>query len=142
MFYDKTKGGVDVVDMVIGKYTTKYKTRRWTMNAFAYMLDTARTNAHTVFKEIKHDIRTFDFIWQLRILFVNANITRRFGNPVGLQQTIIIKIRQVFKVVESSKAADVSMQGTSDRNWCHICIEEIRRQEKCKENKKKLAKVK
>ena len=73
---------------------------------------------------------------------MNANITRRFGNPVGLQQTIIIKIRQVFKVVESSKAADVSMQGTSDRNWCHICIEEIRRQEKCKENKKKLAKVK
>ena len=141
-FYDKTKGGVDVVDMVIGKYTNKYKTRRRTMNAFAYMLDTARTNVHTVFKEIKHDIRTFDFIWQLRILLVNANITRRFGNPVGLQQTIIIKIRQVFKVVESSKAADVSMQGTSDRNWCHICIEEIRRQEKCKENKKKLAKVK
>ena len=142
MFYDKTKGGVDVVDMVIGKYTTKYKTRRWTMNAFDYMLDTACASAHTVFKEIKHDIRTFDFIWQLRILLVNANITRRFGNPVGLQQTVIIKIRQVFKVVESSKAADVSMQGTSDRNWCHICIEEIRRQEKCKENKKKLAKVK
>ena len=38
-FYDKTNGGVDVVDMVIGKYTTKYKTRTWTMNAFAYMLE-------------------------------------------------------------------------------------------------------
>ena len=62
-FYDKTKGGADVVDMVIGKYTTKYKTRRWTMNVFAYALDTARTNTRTVFKEIKHDIRTFDFIW-------------------------------------------------------------------------------
>ena len=49
-FYDKAKGGLDVVDVVIGKYTT-------------YMLDTARTNAHTVFQEIKHDIRTFDFIW-------------------------------------------------------------------------------
>ena len=85
-FYDKSVGGADVVDMVIGKYTTKYKTRRWTMNAFAYMLDTVRTDAHTVFKEIKYDIRTFDFIWQLRMLLMNAHITRRLANPVWLQQ--------------------------------------------------------
>ena len=52
-FYDKTKGGADVVDMVIGKYIIKYKTRRWTMNAFAYILDNADTNAHIVSKEIK-----------------------------------------------------------------------------------------
>ena len=90
-FYDKTKGGVDVVHMVIGKYTNKYKTRRPTMNAFAYMLDTARTNAHTVFKEIKHDIRTFDFIWQLGMLVVNVHITRRLANSMGLQQTVITK---------------------------------------------------
>ena len=120
-FYDKSVGGADVVDMVIGKYTTKYKTRRWTMNAFAYMLDTARTNAHTVFKEIKHDIRTFDFIWQLGMLLENALITRPLANPVGLQQTVIAKMRKVLKVAESLKVADVSMQDAS-----HICIEEIR----------------
>ena len=56
-FYDKTKGRA-VVGMVIGKHTT----RRWTMNAFAYMLDTAHSNTHTVFKKIKHDIHNFDFI--------------------------------------------------------------------------------
>ena len=56
------------------------------MNAFAYMLDTVRTDAHTVFKEIKYDIRTFDFIWQLRMLLMNAHITRRLANPVWLQQ--------------------------------------------------------
>ena len=136
------KGGADVVDMVIGKCTTKYKTRRRTMTVFAYMLDTARTNAHTVFKEIKHDIRTFDFIWQLGMLLVNAQITRRLVNPVGLQQTVITKMRRVLKVAESPKAADVSTQGASDRNRCHICTEEIRGQEKYKENKNKLAKVK
>ena len=140
-FCDKTKRGVDAADMVIGKYTTKYKIRRWTMNAFAYMLDTTRTNAHTVFKEIKHDIRTFDFIWQLGMLLVNAHITCHLANPVGLQQTVITKMRKVL-VAESPKAADVSMQDASDRNRCHICIEEIRGQEKYKENKNKLAKVK
>ena len=81
-FYDKTKGRADVVGMVIGKYTT----RRWTMNAFAYMLDTAHSNANTVFKKIKHDIHTFDFIWQLGMLLVNAHITHCLDNPVGLQQ--------------------------------------------------------
>ena len=93
------------------------------MNAFAYMLDTACTNAHTVFKEIKHDISTFDFIWQLGMLLVNAHITRRLANPVRLQQTVITKMRKVLKVAESPKAADISMQDASDRNWCHICIE-------------------
>ena len=132
------KGGADVVDMVIGKCIIKCKTRRWTMNVFAYMLDTVRTNAHTVFKDIKHEIRSFDFIWQLGMLLVNAHITRRLDNPVGLQQRVITKMRRVLKVAESPKTAYVSMQDASDRNQCHICIEEIRGQEKYKENKNKL----
>ena len=108
--YDKMKGGIDGVDMVIGKHTTKYKTRRWIINTFAYMLDTARTNAYTVLKEIKHEIRTFHFIWQLGMLLLNAHITRRLANPVGLQQTVITKIpRKDLKVAELPKAADVSM---------------------------------
>ena len=112
------------------------------MNAFAYMIDTARTNAHTVFKEIKHDVLTFDFIWELGMLLVTAHIIRCLANPVELQQTIIIKMRKVLRVAESIKAAGVSMQDASDINWRHICIEGIRGQEKYKENKNKLAKVK
>ena len=51
-------------------------------------------------------------------------------------------MRQALKVAESPKARDVSMQDASDRNECHICIEEILGQEKYKENKNKLAKAK
>ena len=40
-FYDRTKGGVDVM---AGIHTTRFKSRRWTMNALAYVLDTVRTN--------------------------------------------------------------------------------------------------
>ena len=39
-FYDRTKGGVDVMDMMASTYTVKFKSRRWTMNALAYILDT------------------------------------------------------------------------------------------------------
>ena len=35
-FYDRTKGGVDVMDMIAGIHTTQFKSRRWTMNALAY----------------------------------------------------------------------------------------------------------
>ena len=44
-------------------------------------------------------------------------------------------MRKVLKVAESPKTADVSMQDVGDRNWCHICIEEMRGQEKHKEIK-------
>ena len=94
------------------------------------------------FKEIKHAIRIFDFFWQLGMFLVNAYITRRLANPVGLQQTVITKMHKVLKVAESPKAADVSMKDPSDKNRCHIYIEQMRGQEKVKEKKNKLAKVK
>ena len=35
VFYDHTKGGVDVVDLISAKMLTRMKTRRWTLNVFA-----------------------------------------------------------------------------------------------------------
>ena len=94
------------------------------------------------FKEIKHVIRIFDFILKLGMFLVNTYITRRLANPAGLQQTVRTKMRKVLKVAESPKAADVSMQDVGDKTQCHIYIEQMRGQEKFKEKKNKLAKVK
>ena len=47
-FYDKIKGGVDVMDMMARINTTRFKSRRWTMNALAYVLDTVRTNVYVM----------------------------------------------------------------------------------------------
>ena len=38
--YDLTKGGTDIVDQRIGFYTCKFKSRRRSMTAFAYIIDT------------------------------------------------------------------------------------------------------
>ena len=51
VFYDHTKGGVNVVDLISAKMSTRMKTRRWTLNVFAFMLDTACTNPKTIVKE-------------------------------------------------------------------------------------------
>ena len=66
-FYDRTKGGVDVMDMIAGNYTTKFKTRRWTMNTLAYILDTAKTNTLTIFRDLHPNTRmsSFEFVWDL-----------------------------------------------------------------------------
>ena len=65
--YDHTKGGVDVVDLISSKMLTRMKTRRWTLNVFAFMLDTARTNAKNIIKENTptNPLSTFQFIWEL-----------------------------------------------------------------------------
>ena len=64
VIYDHTKGGVDLVDLISlisAKMLTRMKTRRWTMNALAFMLDTARTRS------------TFQFTWKLgKALAINS----------------------------------------------------------------------
>lgn len=47
-FYDFSKGGTDIVDQRIGNYTVNTMSRRWTMTALAYILDTARVNSQTL----------------------------------------------------------------------------------------------
>ena len=42
--YDHTKGGVNVVDLVLTNSTKRIKHKRWPMNALAFVLDTVRTN--------------------------------------------------------------------------------------------------
>ena len=67
VFYDHTKGGVDVVDLISAKMLTRMKTRRWTLNVLAFMLDVARINAKTIVKENTptKPLSTFQFTWEL-----------------------------------------------------------------------------
>ena len=48
-------GGVDTLDGLIAKYTCRRKTKRWTLNAFMYLLDVAAYNTHVIFKLKNND---------------------------------------------------------------------------------------
>ena len=67
VFYDHTKGGVNVADLISAKMLTRMKARRWTLNVFAFMLDTVCTNAKTIVKENTptKPLITFEFTWEL-----------------------------------------------------------------------------
>ena len=64
---DHTKGGVDIVDQISSRQTTKIKLSRGLVNAFAFILDTVRTNAKVLLEESKthQKLTTFEFTYQL-----------------------------------------------------------------------------
>ena len=60
-FYDRTKGGLHVMHMMAGIHTTRFKSRRWTMNALVYVLDTVKINKFTLWNEILNDNKMGSF---------------------------------------------------------------------------------
>ena len=70
--HDYTKGGTDIVDQCMGTYSCHTKSRRWSMAAFAYVLDTGRVNASTIVALNKgHDPRKQNHSTLCWILFLN-----------------------------------------------------------------------
>ena len=65
--YDCTKGGVDVMDMISSNLSTRIQSRRWPLNALAFVLDTARSNAQTILKDNNNDGNrsSFQFAWEI-----------------------------------------------------------------------------
>jgi len=51
MYYNKTKAGVDSLDQMARKYSTRAGTRRWPVHVFYNILDLAGINAWILFKE-------------------------------------------------------------------------------------------
>ena len=134
--YDFTKGGTDIVDQKMGTYTVKSKSKKWTMVAFSYLLDTIRVNACSILalnqkKEPKKE-NAFDFGYALAEQLAMPQIRRRSKN--GLTSNVISKIQ----IVTSNKGKDNS--GSNDPpnepGRCKICLDGIKGQHyKTKKNK-------
>ena len=74
--YDYTKGGTDIPGQRMGPYTTKHKTRKWTLVALSYVLDMARINSHAIYvmNNAKEDADSFKFGWDLMKAFVKPDM--------------------------------------------------------------------
>lgn len=82
-FYNETKPGVDVVDQMARKYSTKASSRRWPMHAFYNVLDLALINASVLYKEVlKINISRRDFILKLGTELAKENVQAR-GRLIG-----------------------------------------------------------
>ena len=139
VFYDHAKGGVDVVDLISAKMSTRMKTKRWTLYVFAFILDTARINARTIFKENTptKPLSTFQFTWELGKSLVRSCIQRRHDSPVGLTHSLVKSIWKVLGIeqpIERRQKPELLNKGQR----CYLCLEEINGQPDYKANKDKL----
>ena len=113
-FYDFTKGGTDIMDQRMAKYSTKSYTKRWTMVNFFYILDTIRCNATTLYA-LKHKmpvnkVKSFDVGMELVLSLVKPHIENR--STVGLSSTIISKMSFILgRKIENQKNPPVNDDG-------------------------------
>ena len=142
-FYDRTKGGVDVMDMMASTYTVKFKSRRWTMNALAYILDTVRTNMTTLWNELNPESKmsSFDFLWQLGEELIKPHILAR-SQSTGMQKHVTDAMKEVLggdfepAPMQSLEVSQV------DRSKCYVCMKEIAGTNEYKRKKNNLTKCK
>ena len=138
--YDFTKGGTDIMDYRIGKYTCKSKSKRWTLTAFSYILDVCRVNASTILSLNKNiDPRkqdSYEFGMDLAGFLIRPHIQRR--PTAGLQMSIKNKMSlllgqnaEMHHHQESRNSAGEASQETlyskkSDKiGRCKQCMKEI-----------------
>lgn len=144
--YDFTKGGTDIVDQKVGTYTVKPKSRRWSISALSYILDTVRVNASTIMA-LNHNkdpksFNSFDFGMELAEALVNPQIERR--NKKGLQVGTLKKIGLVTGKSEACPRRSLNdmLPSSSDTpRRCRLCINDSHGKEQ-KVAKDKLKKVK
>lgn len=129
--YDFTKGGTDIVDQRMGFYTSKFKSRKWSMVAFAYILDMARVNSSTLFAlnnkidPLKQD--SFDFGMSLVFGLVGPFVKQR--DPANLKPGIKQKIALTLASMGIPNAVTPTPVNArfpavgERRRRCKICIE-------------------
>lgn len=122
--YDHTKGGVDVVDLISSNSSTRIKSKRWPLNALAFILDTVRTNSMTILKDNGISFTSFEFTYQLGKALVMPCIHRRYEKPNnGLKIPILQKIRRVLGLKEVQRRPDTP--GNNEKGRCNDCAEAL-----------------
>ena len=134
-FYDFSKGGTDIVDQRIGMYTVNSKSRRWTMAAFAYILDTVRVNSQTM-KAINSQTdprksNSFLFGWELVLALVTPHIITRKATTSTLQTSTVQKMKLILKTVDPVDPViiigpQLHPPSTVKRKRCYLCVEQIK----------------
>ena len=84
--YDSTKGGVDVIDLLLTTHSTRIKSRRWPLNALEFILDTGRSNAKTIFQDNGIKLTNFEMTCNnLGKELVLPAIIRRYSQLIWIE---------------------------------------------------------
>ncbi|KAJ4447390.1 hypothetical protein ANN_09396 [Periplaneta americana] len=119
LYYNDTKGGVDTVDRMVRKYSTKRATRRWPVSIFYTLVDIAALNGYTTFilnfpdwNKKKPNQRRL-YLQELGLKLITPYIEERARNVAGLQKCVISAMEGILKrkIKQTSGAKDVHGEG-------------------------------
>lgn len=140
-FYNKTKGGVDHMDQMVGNYTCKRQTRRWRFAVFSNMLDIAALNAfllyiheHPNFENGKSHRRRL-FLKELCKALVTPHMVKRSENPYLRKETL--EDMKIFITI--IKPETENSEPSAKKRRCYVCPSKLGRMSKmicsqCKKN--------
>jgi len=128
-FYDFTKGGTDIVDQKISKYSCKSVTNKWTMVHFYFLLDTIRCNALTLYA-IKHNkslsqVNSFSNGWELVTSLVKPFIAARPTIGLNLNTRSKMSIILGRALEQNVPVADEHSRFGETKQRCDICLYDI-----------------
>ena len=123
IFYDHTKAGVDVVDLISTHNTTKMKNQRWLINALVFALDNVCTNAKTILAE-SSNLATpslFKFTYTLGKLLVLPHMQCCYQDLSHFSNVLVHKMHQVLGI-QIDKPQNLP---TANTGHCYFCVENV-----------------
>lgn len=142
-YYNKTKGGVDTMNKMLGEYTVKRRTLRWPLAFFYNMIDVAGLASYKMYREHnpqfkkKDQRRRFlkDLAYQLCMPSIEARSTNRMlMRSHFLRGAVeIVHGRRIMTLLEAASTHQVphgSRGATPIVGSCYICRDQKRKQRK------------
>ncbi len=108
--YDFTKGGVDIVDQRMAKWSTQIKCTKWTLCIFQFFLDCSRVNGCTLFSTARDEnprlADTKSYLWNLAHRLVLPWLYTRKLAP-GIQKSVQ---RNIALTIENAKQGGIDFE--------------------------------
>lgn len=136
MYYNSTKGAVDIVDEMCKHTTTRVPTRRWTVVHFHNMLDISGINSFTLFNlnrphwtQLPEAKRRRSFLHSLSQELAAQHVSDRLQDPIGLSSATIdllkkfTNVERTLRVDPCGDSSESSSQSSSDVQRCLRCKE-------------------
>ena len=135
LYYNETKAGVDIVDEMCKRYSTRTSVQRWPVVHFQNILDVTAINVFTIFNQTHprwnsspENKRRRSFLQELSNQLAKANMVSRLRDPVGLSNEIVTNLAQATGL-PNPRMIHQSVDGAGDTTT-------VRRCQRCKDNGK------
>ncbi|CAM1324636.1 Uncharacterised protein r2_g3341 [Pycnogonum litorale] len=145
--YNKTKGGVDTMDKMLGEYTVKRRTLRWPMAFFYNMIDVAGLASYIIHREHNPELKTKDqrrkFLKDLANKLCMPSIEARSTNRMLTRNYFLrgavemVLGRRIVTLPEAAGRPHLphgSRGATPIVGTCYVCRDQKRKQRKTREN--------